>query len=90
MVGEDLDFTDLLADDPRRPCRELHSSDGGDLVGLDVRAVRDAVAVEVGLHAADVLGHDVEVDGDDGSVEVGHGGHGAASFSSSRLRAPPY
>jgi hypothetical protein len=75
VIGEYLELADLLADDPHGSGLELHLPEGRDLVSLDVGPVADAVAVEQGLHAADVRGQDVEVDGDDGGVEGGHGGH---------------
>jgi len=48
-------------------------------VGLDEGTIPDPVAIEERLHAADVVRHDVEVDGDDGGVEIGQGGHDATS-----------
>src|SRR4029453_3500445 len=70
VIREHLDLADLLADDPARAARDLQPSDRGDLVRLDVRAIPDAVPVQVGLHAPDVVFHDVEVDRDDRGVEL--------------------
>ena len=89
-VHEDLDLAELLAGDADGARRHLHLADGGDLVRLDVRAVADAVAGEVRLHAADVVLHDVQVDGDGGRVELADRGHGSLlslRFHSSQGRA---
>ena len=47
---------------PIAPACHLHLPDRGDLVGLDVGAVADAVAREVRLHPADIVLHDVHVE----------------------------
>jgi hypothetical protein len=62
---------ELLAGDADGAGLHLHAADRGDLVRLDVRPVPDGVPREMRLHAADVVPHDVEVDGDGGRVEVG-------------------
>src|SRR4030095_14769409 len=84
-VDEDLDFTELLTGNADRARRHLHTPDRGNLVRLDVRPVGDAVPRQVGLHAGDVVAHDVEIDGDDGRVQVRDGGH-EYSFLSGRKR----
>src|SRR4030095_7723506 len=76
-----LDLPALLAGEPHGPRLHLHLPDGGDLVGLDVRPVADAVAGEVRLHPADVVLHDGHVHGDGGRVEITDGGHGRLSSS---------
>ena len=79
---EDLRLADLLDRDAHGAGRHLHPADGGDLVGLHVRPVADAVPIEVRLHAPDVRLHDGEVDGHRRGLQVahiGHLGHGASS-----------
>ena len=75
-VDEDLDLAELLAGDPHRPRRHLHLPDRGDLVGLDVGPVADAVAREVRLHPLDIVLHDVHVNGDGGRLEIAGERHG--------------
>ena len=70
-VDEHLDLAELLARDADGARVHLHPPDRGDLVRLDVRPIADAVAREMGLNAADVVPHDVEVDGDGRRIEVG-------------------
>jgi hypothetical protein len=74
-VDEHLHLTELLTRDAGRARRDLHLPDFGNFVRLDVGSVPDPVPREMGLHAANVLSHDVEIDGDDGRVEVGERGH---------------
>jgi hypothetical protein len=88
-VGEHLRLTDLLHRDPDGAGRHLHPADRWDLVRLDVRAVRQAVAVEVRLYAPDVRLHDVEVDGDRRRVEVTDVTHDVSSAPSGRRPSAP-
>ncbi len=70
-VDEHLDLAELLAGDADGSGFDLHPSDRRDLVRLDVRPIADGVPREMRLNAADIVAHDVEVDGDDRRVEVG-------------------
>jgi hypothetical protein len=74
-VGEDFDLAQLLAGDPGRARLHLQLPERGNLVRLDVRSIGDAVLGQMRLHAADVVLHDRQIDGDGGCVEVGDRGH---------------
>ena len=74
-VGEHFHFTQLLAGDADRARLHLQLAQRRDLVRLDVGAIGDAVLGKVRLHAANVVLHDVEVDGDSRGFEVENGGH---------------
>ena len=78
-AGEDLGLADLLAGDADGAGGDLHRGDRRDLVGLDMRAVVAAGGGDEALHAVDVRGEAVEIDGDAGGVEPlgGVGGRGA-------------
>jgi hypothetical protein len=69
-VDEHLDLADLLTRDADGSRLHLYPSDRRDLVRLDVRPIADGVPREMRLNAADVVAHDVEVDGDNRRVEV--------------------
>ena len=61
-VDHDLGFAELLAIDALRAELDLQMGEFGDLVGLDMRAKAQAVTVEIGLAAPEIVLHHVEVD----------------------------
>ena len=69
-VDHDLGLAELLADDAHGAAVHLHARDGQALVGLDVGPQADVVRVAVGLGAVEVLLQGVEVDEQEGGVEV--------------------
>jgi len=74
-VHENLHLAELLTRDSDGARLHLHPPDRGNLVRLDVRPVADSMSREMGLHAADVVSHDLEIDGDDGRVQIRDGSH---------------
>ena len=69
-VDHDLGLAELLADDAHGAALHLHAGDGQALVGLDVGTQADMMPVAVGLGAVEVLLQGVEVDEQEGGVEV--------------------
>ncbi len=78
-VRHHLDLAEFLAIHALRAEPDLEMGELGDLVSLDVRTQAEAVPVEVGLAAPEVVLHHVEVNDRAGRVEVLHK-HWMSSF----------
>ena len=74
-IGKDFRLAKLLAGDPLGAGRDLHVTDGRDLVGLDVGAIGEAKRIQAGLQALDVRFQLVEIHHHRRRIEVCHALH---------------
>jgi hypothetical protein len=71
-VCHHLRLAHLLARDTDRSSRHLPVRDLGHLVRLDVRAVSDAVVIQISLKPVDIGLHPIQIDNDGGGLQRVH------------------